>query len=194
MQTERREAFLKKPNHTEFAERTGDLVNMNVLYCVKGHYIGIAQHSRQVRSFSQIDAIASRLARDEAQLPAFCPKCGAKNISTCPHCQAPILHRFAGDSVAYCGGCGQPFPWTEAALTAAKEYTDELDELTPQEKTTLKASFDDLTTDTAQTPLAASRFKRIMSKVGTQAATAIQSIMVNVMTSEVRKHLGLPPS
>jgi hypothetical protein len=167
---------------------------MNVMYCMNGHYIAIVEGTRQVRSFHQIDVMASRAARDRNQLPTFCPKCGAKNISNCLHCQRPIMHRYAGEIVAYCGGCGEPFPWTEAALTAAKELTDELDELTSDEKTTLKASLAELTSDTARTPLAESRFKKLMAKVGAPAATAIQNIMVNVLTAEVRKHLGLPPS
>ena len=52
------------------------------------------------------------------------------------------------------------------ALSAAKEYTDDLDQLSAEEKTTLKGTLDDLTSDTARTPLAASRFKKFVSKIG----------------------------
>ena len=44
----------------------------------------------------------------------------------------------------YCGECGSPFPWTATALTAAREYTDDLDQLTPEEKDALKSTFADL--------------------------------------------------
>jgi Uncharacterized protein conserved in bacteria (DUF2321) len=40
----------------------------------------------------------------------------------------------------YCGECGTPFPWTETALQAAKEYTDDLEQLTLEEKATLEGN------------------------------------------------------
>jgi len=115
-------------------------VNMHVMKCENGHYIGVAEVTRKVRSFHSIDAIAASIAMDEDRLPNFCPKCGAKNLSDCQQCHAPIMHRYPGEHVACCGGCGKPYPWTETALAAAKEFTDELEELTPEEKTALKSS------------------------------------------------------
>ena len=88
----------------------------------------------------------------------------------------------------YCEECGVPFPWTEAALSAAKDYTDDLDQLNAEEKITLKATFDDLTSDTARTPVAANRFKKFMKKLGPAAADALTKIMVNVAT-EAAKNL-----
>jgi hypothetical protein len=96
-----------------------------------------------------------------------------------------------GSKPGYCGGCGKPFPWTETALSAAKAYTDELDQLSPEEKTTLKETFDDLTIDTARTPLAANRFKKFMSKIGPSAAGAVGKIVEAVATEAAKKMLGL---
>jgi hypothetical protein len=45
-------------------------------------------------------------------------------------------------------------------------YTDEADAFTPAEKTQLKASFKELTRDTAATPLAASRILKALEKTG----------------------------
>jgi hypothetical protein len=130
----------------------------------------------------------------------FCHICGKAVIDKCPSCNGPLrgADNFAPMPTrpmpdAYCLHCGKKLPWTDEALTEARKYTDEISELSPEEKASLKASFEALTADTAQTPLAENRFKRIMSKVGAPAASALQSILVNVMTSEVRKHLGLPP-
>jgi hypothetical protein len=160
-------------------------------YCLNGHYIALANKVIHVRSFHQMQVTAERASREQENLPAFCSKCGAKTVSACQHCNAEIALRYQGETVAYCGGCGKPFPWTEAALAAAKEYADELDELTSSEKTNLKAAFDEMTTDTARTPLATGRFKKLMDKIAPAAATAITKIIVSVATEEVKKQLGL---
>lgn len=89
---------------------------------------------------------------------------------------------------AYCQHCGKSFPWTDAALNAAKEYADELD-LNGDEKEKLKSSIDDLTSDTARTPLAASRFKKLMSKITPEAGKALLQIVVSVATEEAKKKL-----
>ena len=91
----------------------------------------------------------------------------------------------------FCGECGTPFPWTATALATAKEYTDELDQLSTEEKTALKSTFDDLTTDTVRTPLAASRFKKAMSKIGPVAGGILQKIIETVVTEAAKKQLGL---
>jgi hypothetical protein len=92
---------------------------------------------------------------------------------------------------AYCHACGKPLPWTVAALDAAREYTDELEQLTSDDREKLKGTFSDLTTDTARTPLAATRSQRFMKSAGPEAAKAMTQILVSVLTEEVKKQLGL---
>ena len=91
----------------------------------------------------------------------------------------------------YCGECGKPFPWTETALEAAREYADDLDQLSSEEKAKLKATFDDLTIDTIRTPLAANRFKKFMTKVGPAAGGVLQKILEAVATEAAKKSMGL---
>jgi hypothetical protein len=119
----------------------------------------------------------------------FCEDCGAPAIAQCQKCQWPIRgigpHAWMADSgpyrpPRYCGECGSPFPWSEKALAAAREYTDELDQLSPEEKVELKKTFDDLATDTPRTPLAASRFKKFIAKIGPQAGGILQKIVETV--------------
>jgi hypothetical protein len=76
-------------------------------------------------------------------------------------------------------------------LNSAKDYTDELPELTPEDKLELKASFDELTTDTAQTPLAATRVKRIMSRMAPAVWETLQKIVVEFATEASKKLLGI---
>ena len=91
----------------------------------------------------------------------------------------------------YCGECGKPFPWTETALAAASEYADDLDQLSSEEKAALKGTFADLTVDTVRTPLAASRFKKFMIKVGPVAGAVLQKIVETVATEAAKKSIGL---
>src|SRR5208337_5660280 len=77
----------------------------------------------------------------------FCPDCGAATIEQCPTCDWPIEGCGPNAWMAgtgpyqppkYCGECGNPFPWTETALAAAREYADEIEQLDPAEKDELK--------------------------------------------------------
>lgn len=92
---------------------------------------------------------------------------------------------------SYCGGCGKPFPWTETALAAAKECADELEDLSPEEKLALKGTFEDLTSDTPRTQIAASRFNGFMKKVGPVAAGTLKQIVVSIATETAKKWMGL---
>jgi hypothetical protein len=131
----------------------------------------------------------------------FCEKCGAATIEACQTCGWPITgigpNAWMGAAgpyqpPKYCGECGKPFPWTETALTAAKEYTDDLDQLSPEEKAVLKGTFDDLTSDTDRTPLAASRFKKFMGKIGPATGDVLQKILETVATEAAKRIMGGP--
>jgi hypothetical protein len=91
----------------------------------------------------------------------------------------------------YCGECGRPFLWTETALAAAREYTDDLDQLSNDEKASLKEAFGDLTVDTARTPLAVSRFKKFVTKVGPVAGDVLREIVETVAIEAAKKSIGL---
>jgi hypothetical protein len=130
---------------------------------------------------------------------SFCEDCGAPAIDQCQTCHWPIAGigpnswmggggRFKPPN--YCGECGNPFPWTAAALSAAREYTDELDQLTQEEKDALKNTLIDLTTDTSRTPLAASRFKTVIRKIGPVAGNILQKIIENVLSEAAKRAIG----
>lgn len=55
----------------------------------------------------------------------FCSECGAKTITNCQCCGAAIHGKYHEPGIvlfgsfepdSYCYNCGQPYPWTEAAL------------------------------------------------------------------------------
>jgi hypothetical protein len=164
----------------------GILVN-NLMYCLNGHYIGVVKTAEDAEDFYEAEQLALEELAGRPGLPAYCPKCGAKTIKACPKCESPI--RYFRDGNAYCGGCGSPFPWTETALQAATEYTDEIDELNVEDKTALKETFRDLTVDTARTPLAMKRFKRVLTAAGPVAQEMVTKILSDVMTQSVKTFL-----
>jgi hypothetical protein len=163
---------------------------MNVVYCTNGHYISLV--NTRASNWQDVLRLAAENEREDAPHRAkYCATCGAKKISACEHC-GELLKPLSsiGGRPSYCTGCSKPLPWTEVALASAKEYTDELAELSTEDKNALKSSFDDLSTDTARTPLAATRFKRIIAKVGPAAADALSKIAVDFATAAAKHMLG----
>lgn len=157
-------------------------------YCTNGHRVAIVDLTSPVFLFNE-----NLTPDDVGAQHEYCQKCGAKVLRNCQHCTANI---DIDDSVpvfrpSYCGECGKAFPWTESALAAAREYADELDDLDAEEKAGLKATFDDLTSETPRTELALSRFKKYVAKVAPEAGKAITKIVVEVATGEVKRQLGL---
>lgn len=126
----------------------------------------------------------------------FCMKCGEKTITKCVNCAAPIRGYYHVPGVfgpdprvapAYCHNCGKPYPWTEAALMAARDLSDDLDELSNEDKGKLKGTLDDLVKDSPQTAVAAERFKRLLAKAGKSAPEAFRQILVDVVSETAKK-------
>lgn len=165
------------------------------IYCLNGHFLDYEPQGEMEDDDGCTISVApgwevERLERKLARL-AYCSECGAKSISECDHCQSWIVIRqLFSDRPCYCSVCGKPFPWTVTAITAAKEYADEL-ELSADDKAKLKATFDELTADTPRTELAAHRFKTFMKKIGPAAGDVLTKIMVNVATEAAKKGMGL---
>jgi hypothetical protein len=88
---------------------------------------------------------------------------------------------------SFCYKCGEPFPWTIAALKAAEELSDELDGLNDDERESLKKSLNELVRETPSTRVAETRFKRIMKKVGKDGYESMQSILTDIVSETVRK-------
>ena len=162
----------------------------NAIYCLNGHYVGLVNPGAGGRvSMGRLRVMMENPEREDRKTQAFCTKCGARNITACEGCQTPINHRFPSDVHSYCAGCGKPFPWTETALTTAREYTDELEELSAEDKTILKATFTDLTVDSPKTEVAASRFKRILRKLAPDVAQTIRKTIVDIASETTVKLL-----
>jgi hypothetical protein len=154
------------------------------LYCEKGHFIEALEADDDS---APTDAMSAMFARKRSGPPPFCRICGAMNTSTCAHCQVPI--ELSYDRPAFCAQCGKAFPWTVYTIRAASECTDDIADLTGEEKDALKATFEDLTIDTARTPLAADRYRSLIAKAKGRPSQVLQKIMENSVSAETRKLL-----
>lgn len=134
--------------------------------------------------------------RDHCQ--AFCGTCGKATIVACRHCGEPIrgVYHLTGSYVvetmpvlAYCLHCGRAYPWTDRRIQAAKELAREIDRLKPAERELLSHSIEDLLAETPRTHLAVTRFKRLVAKAGPDAGSALQEMLVNVVSEAVRRAL-----
>ncbi|WP_081601318.1 DUF2321 domain-containing protein [Thioalkalivibrio sp. HL-Eb18] len=130
-----------------------------------------------------------------------CAECGAKTITACAGCHAPIrgyyhvpgvIGFFDYDKPRYCYNCGEAYPWTVASLEAAAELADELEGLSWEERQQLKDSFPDLVRETPKTVVAETRFKKLMKKAGSEAYDGMKAILINVVTEAVKKSLFGP--
>lgn len=124
-----------------------------------------------------------------------CMKCGEATITTCPECSTPIrgIENAPGWQIyttpAFCINCGNPFPWTQAKVQAARDLAQELDDLNEQDRIILQKSIDELVKDSPSTTVAATRFKKIMLKAGQGAASMFQEILVDVVSETAKKML-----
>lgn len=148
--------------------------------CLNGHVI--TQVSQSAPEFRQ----------------EFCERCGEPTITVCRKCNTAIRglhHAGAGRPTVggpysppgFCHDCGEPYPWTATALQAAQELADELDDLTDEERETLKNSLDDLVRDTPRTAVAATRFKKLVARAGPAVADALKEILVDVVSESAKK-------
>ena len=129
----------------------------------------------------------------------FCDKCGAATIINCPNCNAEIQGKYHVEGVivgfshytapAFCPDCGEPYPWTEAKIQAAYDLAQELENISDDDKKILIQSINDIVKDTPRTTLAATRFKKILSKTSKPIVNAFRDILVDIVSETVKKLL-----
>ncbi len=134
----------------------------------------------------------------------FCKDCGARTTTKCAHCGVEIQGAYwtqgYGSPVTtglsqsdpppkFCHSCGTPYSWTQATLDAARSLAMELESLSAEEREALAGSLDDLVRDTPRTNVAALRFKKLVGKVGREAAMAFKQLLADVVTEAVKKQV-----
>ena len=155
-----------------------------------------------VAEICQNGHVTNSMAHDyPASNQEYCDKCGSKTITKCPSCNTDIrghyhisgvfsISRFAPPS--YCHKCGKPFPWTQTAVGAAREFASIIETLTEDERDQLKETIPDLLQDTPRTPVAESKFKKLMTKAGKDAYEGMKKILTDIVSETLKKTLFGP--
>lgn len=142
--------------------------------------------------------ITSLLKEKPVHSQKYCSQCGASTITTCPKCNKEIRGSYYApnwvqdyDGIykkpSFCHNCGTAYPWMDLKLKAARDLSDEFENLTPDERDLLKKSLDDIVRDTPQTTVSALRFKKIATKAGSIAASALKDILVDIASEAAKK-------
>ncbi|CAM4059525.1 DUF2321 domain-containing protein [Bacillus albus] len=143
--------------------------------------------------------ITARYEKTDGLRAEYCSDCGGKTINECTNCNDVIRGYYNVPGVIsvgrkykvpkYCHNCGQSYPWTEAALIAAKELAEEVEGLTPEEREILSQSIDDIVSNGPRTVVATTRFKKMTTKFGPGIATGFKDILVDLVSETVKKSL-----
>lgn len=72
-------------------------------------------------------------------------------------------------------------------MAVVRSMAESVPGLTSGERGLLTNDLDDLVRDTPATPLAVSRLKKLLARVGTEAAGMLKSVLVDVLTEATKK-------
>ena len=131
----------------------------------------------------------------------FCSICGAKTITHCSSCNAPIHGKYEvpdmfiigepPDVDSYCYNCGEPYPWTEARLQSAELVIKEEDAFDEALKYSLISSLPDVISETPKTNLAIVRMKKALLKAGSVTAECLRQFIIDFGCELIKSQLGL---
>lgn len=130
---------------------------------------------------------------------AFCPECGAPSIVACHDCgqeiQGEMQDPFGVGGIPeysrplFCPNCGKPYPWTQAGLDAARELIDLETSLPPPEKEDAINDIRDIVAQTSRSPVAETKIKLLISKVGKEFGNAMKEILIKLITEAAKRKL-----
>lgn len=132
----------------------------------------------------------------------FCTDCGSAMVDACDHCSAPlrsyrhipgVISAHKPELPAFCYECGKPYPWTVERLDAAREFALELEGLSADERQALSKSLDDIVSDTARSPLAITRVKKLVGKVAKPVGEVFYKLVVDIASETAKKSLTSGP-
>ncbi len=136
------------------------------------------------------EALAAQEPRDA--LPNFCYDCGAPVLTKCAACDRaiPLPPVILPDTPAFCGSCGQPFPWASPEQLISKLYSllETEPNLAPADRRRLREEIDVLaeSEDSAQTRKRKKSAAELLSKMAPEAWNLAQPVLRALLTSEMQ--------
>lgn len=125
-----------------------------------------------------------------------CEECGAENITSCQHCNAPIKGRYHVDGIvdfsetpvpSYCHNCGKPYPWIQSKLEALDEMINLMDELDEKEKESLKESGRDVSVNGPKTEVGVVKMKKYLGMVSGTIGETAKEIFIQIASETAIK-------
>lgn len=89
----------------------------------------------------------------------------------------------------FCYSCGHPYPWIAATINNAIELISLDVELDENSKQILKNSIPDLIVDTANTPLAAGKYKILIENASQTVRNALYNLIIDIASETAKKIL-----
>jgi hypothetical protein len=149
----------------------------HALICMNGHVV----NSRVLNS-------------PEKNVP-FCGACGEPTTKVCLACKALIRgDHFNGmawisarSAPAYCEECGKAHIWTENALNAAIEMSQEIEEFTVDDKAVFAREVVSITKNSPNAEVSATRLMRLTKKAASASGKVLENILVKVASETASK-------
>ena len=130
----------------------------------------------------------------------YCEKCGAQLISKCPVCDSVIKEWHINANVfyipsfekpLYCRSCGNPYPWTSAAIEATSAMIFEDSRLSELEKKNLVDSLSDIIVETPRTKVATIKIKKGLLACGKFTVESLRQFIIDFGCELAKSYLGL---
>lgn len=129
-----------------------------------------------------------------------CGDCGDATISRCLSCDTAIRGSLQNDMgfmppkpklKSYCSSCGAPYPWTERKTAGVMELADAVDELTANERDSLRELLPHLIEETPRTPAAGFKVLAIVQRAGPAARALLKDAVVSIAVDAGKKAMGM---
>jgi hypothetical protein len=142
--------------------------------------------------------VNDRTQRNPQSNQKYCDDCGKRTITQCPKCSEPIRghayyeHGSLANTIPSpncCIECGNPYPWFETKLLAARELVDMFEELDDADKELLKTSFSDIAHENPKTEVAALKIKKLAAKLKHNGKDMLYKFAVDVASETAKKIL-----
>jgi hypothetical protein len=128
----------------------------------------------------------------------YCGQCGANVITCCSKCNKSLLGyhvtSLPTSSInvpSFCEKCGKPFPWMEDKLNTAKELLYHLEDISPDEKSSLWELLDYvLSTDSDLLKPKAILFREKLKSAGKRLSSEAKEALYSIVAKAVAEKMS----
>lgn len=127
----------------------------------------------------------------------FCSKCGMRTTMACEACETPIRGRYHSGAMSvreipvpkYCHGCGQAYPWQQAAIENLKDLL-EVGEVAQKDLEMVVLALPDIIHETPRSEGAALKVARILKTVQKPAYDLVIKVLSDLASETAKKAMG----